>query len=149
MTQGEATLKRAFTPPESWVRSVCQKTGADPAAAIEERNEAAEGWAAFVADLAGVHEEHAVLTDLGIDKPQKGNLPSLNINLISIGLTVYRVFGRSTAKRMLTVPRSTVAAICAKTGADIQEVLAARDAAVDDTLDFIESLVDSDFVDPD
>jgi hypothetical protein len=151
ISQGAGAVEKAFTPPEAWVRSICAKTGANPTLAIAERNENAKSWAAFIEDLAGVHQDPAVAHDLGVTgaAANPGPLPGLETNLISLAVTLYRAFGRGVVQRMLTVPQSAVVAIAGKTGADIQEVIAARNAATDDLLDFIESLVDKHFVDPD
>lgn len=151
MTQGEAAVQRAFTPPEAWVRGICSKTGADPAKAIEERNESAEAWAAFFMDLANVDQDEKFLEALDIPMPQRGakKLPDLNINLVGIAVQAYQLFGRKATMRMLTIPQSVIAAACAKTGADVQEVMASRNAATEELLEFIESLADKHFVDPD
>lgn len=151
VTQGETAVQRALTPPEAWVRKVCSKTGANPEEAIEERDEAAKAWVAFIEELAGVPDNDEVATDLGITGrvQSQGKLPQLNTSLIEMGVLIYRAFGRSVLERALTVPRSAVQAICAKTGADIQEVLAARATATQELVEFIESLADRNFEDPD
>lgn len=61
-------------------------------------------------------------------------------------LALYKVFGREAAKRLLTPPKSMVEAACRKTGANLQEALRQRDQAVEETLEFLESVADSDFV---
>ena len=48
---GVEAARRAMTPPEKWVREVCAKTGADPEAAIQERNEAVEESVEFLESL--------------------------------------------------------------------------------------------------
>lgn len=152
VTQGEAAVQRALTPPENWVRSICKKTGADPELALEERNEAAKAWVAFIEALADIPDDQVgdqVAEDLGIIGRQKATkLPQLNTSLIELGVLVYRAFGRDALQRALTVPRSAVKAICDKTGADFQEVLAAREAATEELVEFVESLADRNFEDP-
>ncbi len=148
LTQGEAALARALTPPEAWVKTVCKRTGADPAAALEERDEAAQAWVAFIAQLANVDGGVAAALDVENLGPAS-KLPNMNTNLVSLALTIYRAFGASMVTRMLTVPQSVVQKICDKSGADFQEVLASRNHATAELVEFIESLVDSDFVDPD
>ena len=64
-------------------------------------------------------------------------------------LMVYKLAGREAAKRMLTPPRKFVEAACAKTGADFTKALEERNEAVEETLEFLESMADSDFDDPD
>lgn len=48
---GMDAAKRAFTPPEKWVKAVTDKTGADFASAMEERNEMAEEAVEFLESL--------------------------------------------------------------------------------------------------
>lgn len=70
-------------------------------------------------------------------------------NIWTLALSVYRAFGKDAAKRFLTPPRKQVEAICAKTGADVAKALEERDEFVAEALEFLESLVDADFEDPD
>ena len=62
---------------------------------------------------------------------------------------IYKTFGRDAAKRFLTPPRKFVEQACMKSGADVEEALRQRAQAVDETLEFLESLVDIDFEDLD
>jgi hypothetical protein len=73
----------------------------------------------------------------------------MNNNLVEIALGIYKTFGRSAAKRALTPPRAWVEKACAGTGANVAEALEERDEWVEELLEFLESIVDSDFVDPD
>lgn len=50
-TFGPEFAKRAMTPPESWVRKVCDQTGADFETAMQERNESAEEAVEFLQAL--------------------------------------------------------------------------------------------------
>lgn len=70
-------------------------------------------------------------------------------NMITMVLAVYKTFGREPAKRMLTPPRKAIEAVCAKTGADVTKALEERDEWVQAGMEFIESLADADFEDPD
>lgn len=49
--KGEDAVRRFLTPPEAWVRKVCKQTGADPDAALRERNEAVEETIEFLRSL--------------------------------------------------------------------------------------------------
>lgn len=151
ISQGIGAVERAFTPPEDWVRGVCKKTGANPELALEERNESAKAWAAFIADLSGAAMLPLVSEDLGLPAAIKVDtqLPDMNTNIIGFAVTIYKVFGKSVVQRMLTVPQSVIKQICKQSGADFEEVKAARDAATEELVEFIESLVDRHFVDPD
>jgi hypothetical protein len=73
----------------------------------------------------------------------------MNTNLIEIALGIYKTFGREAAKRALTPPKAWVESACKKTGADINEALEERNEAVEELLEFIESIADKNFVDPD
>ena len=150
MTQGEDALKRAFTPPEKWVRDVCGKTGADPEACLEERNEAAAAWTAFVGELANTPDALDVDVDPTPGQAASGaKVASQHGNIIQIAVVVYQAFGKKTLQRMLTVPQGVVEQVCKKSGADVQEVLAARNAATEELVEFVESLVQQGFTDPD
>lgn len=63
-------------------------------------------------------------------------------------LAIYKMFGRDAAKRMLTPPRKFVEAACTKTGADVEKALNERAEMVEEALEFLESLTDTDFEDP-
>lgn len=152
ISQGIGAVERAFTPPEQWVRGVCKSTGANPELALEERNESAKAWAEFIGEMADIEMLPAMAEDLGLDaKPQAQTtpLPGLNVSLIDLSITIYRVFGKSALQRMLTIPEKVIKTICAKTGADFEEVKAARNAATEELVEFIESLVDKHFKDQD
>ncbi len=60
-----------------------------------------------------------------------------------VGLLVqlYKAGGHSAVVRALTVPRAQVAAITAKTGADLDEAIAARDAFAEAAAVFAEQMV--------
>lgn len=73
----------------------------------------------------------------------------MNTGLFSLALGLYKTFGRDACKRFLTPPRSAVEHVCAKTGADVDQAIQERNEAVEQMLQFIESCVDKDFVDPD
>lgn len=61
-TLGETGLERAVTMPESAVRAVCAKSGADVATALHLRNVAAQALAAFIEYTAtGVVPAHLVV----------------------------------------------------------------------------------------
>lgn len=61
-------------------------------------------------------------------------------------LTLYRTAGREAALRALTPPRRAVEAVCRQTGADVDKALRQRDQAAEETLEFLESMADSDYV---
>ena len=71
------------------------------------------------------------------------------LSLLQLAVWLYQAFGRGFAVRALTPPASVVNAICAKTGADPAEAIAARNRAAAEMVDFIESLVDPHFIDTD
>ena len=71
------------------------------------------------------------------------------MNSWQLALSVYKTFGRDAAKRFLTPPKSFVEKTCAKTGADPAAAMEERNEAVEEALEFLESLVDADFEDPD
>lgn len=149
ISSGNDTLKRALTPPESWVDAMCEKTGADPATAIKERDEAADAWVAFIEDLSGVQAMPEVSADLGHDQaviaPAPTATPPLNLNIIGLAVIFYRAFGKQFVIRALTPPASAIHAICEKSGADEAEATSARDRAVAELVEFVESLVEHDF----
>lgn len=64
-------------------------------------------------------------------------------------LMLYKLMGREAARRFLTPPRKFVEAACAKTGADVAKAIEERDEAVNETLEFLESIADAGFVDED
>lgn len=71
------------------------------------------------------------------------------MNYLQIALSIYKTFGRGAAERFLTPSESLVRKICDKTGADPEEALEERNEFVQEALEFLESVVDEDFVDPD
>jgi len=68
-----------------------------------------------------------------------------NVNIYDLLLGIYREKGRDGVKRFLTPPENYVRHICKKTGADFDEAIVQRDQAVEETLQFVESLVDNNF----
>jgi hypothetical protein len=60
-----------------------------------------------------------------------------------------KIGGEPALRRALTMPRSKVAAVCAKTGANLDQAIEERDEAVEQTVQFVLSMVDHDFEDPD
>jgi hypothetical protein len=145
MNSGEAAVTRAFTPSEKWVRSVCARTGANPEEAIQERNEQAVLWVEFVKELADLDDDGHTLA-FGTSKPATiSQLQGLSLNVMDLAVMLYRAFGRGFLVRALTVPRNVLEKIVQKTGADILEVIEARDMAAQALVEFIESLVDKDF----
>jgi hypothetical protein len=70
------------------------------------------------------------------------------MNMWPLLLSIYRAYGADAAKRMLTPPRKWVESVCAKTGADVEIAIQERDEAVQETLEFLESLVDTPIDDP-
>jgi len=70
-------------------------------------------------------------------------------NFWATALAVYKMFGREHLKRFLTPPRSAIERICARTGADVEKAVEERNEMVEEVIEFVESLVDKDFVDPD
>jgi hypothetical protein len=70
------------------------------------------------------------------------------LNLWQVALFVYKTQGADAAKRMITPPESFVKAVTNSTGADFAKALKERDEAVEENLEFLESLVDKDFEDP-
>jgi len=73
----------------------------------------------------------------------------MNTNLLEIALMIYKLAGRDAAKRALTPPKGWVESACKKTGADLNEALEERNEAVEELLEFIESVADKNFQDPD
>jgi len=71
------------------------------------------------------------------------------LNLWSILLFVYKTAGRDAVKRFLTPPESFVMAVTAATGAGFNVALEERQEAVEETMEFLDALVDKDFEDPD
>lgn len=149
ISQGEPAVRAAFTPPQAWVQSVCKKTGASVTQAIEERDEAAQAWTNFVMDLAAVpHDDLDWNPEAGMQTGINA-AGQLNFNVIQIAIPILQVFGKATLTRMLTPPHSAVVAICNKTGADVDEVMRSRTAAVEELVEFVESLVNRGFIDTD
>jgi hypothetical protein len=71
------------------------------------------------------------------------------LNLWSILLFVYKNSGKDAVARFLTPPESFVRLVTTATGADLSAALEERKEAVEETLEFLEALVDKDFTDPD
>lgn len=71
------------------------------------------------------------------------------LNLWAILLFVYKNSGRDAVKRFLTPPESFVKAVTDATGAGFNVALEERQEAVEETLEFLEALVDKNFTDPD
>lgn len=71
------------------------------------------------------------------------------MNALAIALSIYKTFGRESAKRFLTPPRKWIEQVCTKSGANVEKAIEERNEAVEETLEFIESLIDQDFEDPD
>lgn len=71
------------------------------------------------------------------------------LNLWSILLFVYKNSGSEAVKRFLTPPEAFVRTVTQATGADFETALEERKEAVEETLEFLEALVDKDFTDPD
>ena len=71
------------------------------------------------------------------------------MNAYELAWAIYRTFGKEAARRFLTPPRSSVERLCKRTGADVTKALEERDEAVTETLEFLESMIDKDFEDPD
>lgn len=71
------------------------------------------------------------------------------INLADLILLIYKSGGEDAVRRFLTTPEGVVKRICARTGADVAKALEERNEAVQETLEFFESLTDKDFEDPD
>ncbi len=70
-------------------------------------------------------------------------------NVWAVALMIYRAAGKDAARRFLTPPRSFVKSVCDKTGADFDQAIQERDESVEENLEFLESLVDANFEDPD
>lgn len=68
--------------------------------------------------------------------------------LVPILVAYLRVYGRDAVKRMLTLPAKDVARLKVK-GVDIKVPLGEQSEAVEQYVQFLESLVDVNFVDPD
>lgn len=64
-------------------------------------------------------------------------------------LQLYKMGGSLAVKRALTPPKSFVEKVCKRTGADPAKALEERNEAVDEFIEFFDSLVDEDFEDPD
>lgn len=64
-------------------------------------------------------------------------------------LTLYKLGGASAVRRALTPPKSFVERVCARTGADVAKAIEERNEAVDEQIEFLDSLLDKDFEDPD
>ena len=143
---GQGAVELAFHVPDSLVEQACAKTGADLQIALADRDKMANDWAAFIVDLAGVHATPQVAHDMGLSgttiaADQSAHLSSVEVSIINVALMLYHAFGRSFVTRLLTPPASAIAAICAKTGANTTEAMAACNQAVSDFLDFIEACV--------
>lgn len=64
-------------------------------------------------------------------------------------LQLYKLGGSVAVRRALTPPRSWVEKVCKRTGANVDEALEERNEAINEVVEFFESLVDKDFEDPD
>lgn len=71
------------------------------------------------------------------------------MNLWEVALLAYKSEGREAAKRILTPPEKFVRQMCEKSGADPEKALEERDEAVEENLEFLESIIDHNFEDPD
>lgn len=71
------------------------------------------------------------------------------LNLWSILLFLYKTAGKDAVVRFLTPPASMVKSLTTSTGADFDTAMEERDEAVQETVEFLESLVDKEFEDPD
>ena len=71
------------------------------------------------------------------------------MNMWSIMYMYAKVFGVEAARRALTPPEAWVRTVCAKTGADPEKAIAERNEAVNENVEFLESLIEHDFEDPD
>lgn len=60
---------------------------------------------------------------------------------------VYKMFGASAVRRMLTPPEKWVRKTAVANGADPDEAVRQRNQAVEETVEFLESMVDPDFED--
>ena len=150
INKGEDALKRAVTLPEKTVRSLCARTGADPIKALEERDEASAHFAKLIVKLAdtdAISFDHGS-TSHSVYKPGRiANLPL--VDLSGMAVMLLRTFGKSFVTRAFTIPQDTVRAICAKTGADPEEIINLSRRWTEEFVEFIDSLTDDDFVDPD
>ena len=149
--KGEEALRRAVTPNEKWVASICARTGADVGLAIAERDEAA---VQFVQVIKVVAKADSLVFNNGLASfpvTKASKLPSgfQLPNLADFAVLLYRTFGKAFVTRALTVPFDTVKAVCAKTGADPIKTRNAAEKWTEEFVEFIESLLDDDFVDPD
>ena len=64
-------------------------------------------------------------------------------------LVLYKFGGSNAVRRALTPPKSFVEKVCKRTGADVAKAMEERNEALDEILEFLDSLVDADFEDPD
>ncbi len=71
------------------------------------------------------------------------------MNLFALALATYKMFGREACKRALTPQKQFVEAACKKSGASFEKAMEERNEAVEETLEFIESMLDAEFDDPD
>lgn len=153
---GQTAVKRAMTPRREWVAALTKKTGANLNLAIEERDESADAWAEFVVALtpaagllfvatrADQHDVDGAKIEHGEDDA------TVRTGLIlESAVMLYRLFGRGVVKGWLTPPRAMIEAVVKVTGADFDAAVRERDEAVEELLEFIESLVNPKFADPD
>lgn len=73
----------------------------------------------------------------------------MNGTMIEQALALYKVFGREYVKRWLTPPRRVVEQACKKSGANLEKALEERNEYAEELLEFLESMVDVNFQDPD
>lgn len=151
INKGEEALKRAVTMPEHAVRALCARTGADPIKALEERDEASAQFAKLVVKLAdadSISFDHGTAVH-SLYKPGKVGAGLAVPDITAIAVMLLRTFGKSFVTRAFTIPLDTVRAICAKTGADPEEINFLSRRWTEEFVEFIDSMTDDDFVDPD
>jgi len=71
------------------------------------------------------------------------------MNFWSILLAFRRTLGDDAFKRFVTPPESFVRATCKASGADFGQALEERFEVVNEMIEFIDSMIDPNFVDPD
>lgn len=64
-------------------------------------------------------------------------------------MIIYQTQGRAAVKRFLTPPKAWVEGLCKANGTDAKKALKERDEAAEEMLQFLESMVDKEWVDPD
>lgn len=72
------------------------------------------------------------------------------LNLWSLLMLLYRVGGKDALKRFLTIPESALAKLPLSTKPErLAMMIEERDEMVEETMEFLESCTDADFIDPD